>query len=72
MRTRGAEKREGRTKIAQSVARNCNSISVIVDSAGGSAGTWARLCSLAKDSHNLFLQQQWGVKAEADGCLHVH
>lgn len=70
MGTRSAEKREVRTRIAQRVARNYNSITVIIDSKGGSGGTWASLCSLANDSHNLFLQQRWGVRAEADEYFH--
>lgn len=67
---RGAEKKEARTKIARNVARNYNPITVIIDSKGGSGGTWASLCSLANDSHSLFLQQLWGVRAEADGYFH--
>lgn len=68
--TRGAEKRDVRTKIAQSTARNYNSITVIIDLKGGSGGTWVSLCTLANDSHNLFVQQRWGVRAEAGGYFH--
>lgn len=39
-----------------------------MDSKGGSAGTWASLCSLVNDK--LFLQQCWSVRAEADGYFH--
>lgn len=70
MGARGAGKREVRAKIARSVASNCNSITVIVDWKGGSGGTLTSLYSLASDSHNLLLQQHWGVSTEADGYSH--
>lgn len=46
METRGAQKREVRTKIAQMVARNYSPTRVIIDLKGRSRGTWPSLCSL--------------------------
>lgn len=72
MGTRGAEKREVRTHIAQSMPRNYSPIMVTID-----LREWRDLGqpllsapNLANHSHSLFLLQHWSVRAEADGYFH--